>query len=100
MLVQTSTHLVAVGQDCQELWKTPAPEQPLSGGPVDIEGTWVLASRDGRLWKIDPDSGRVLATYDAMQGVAAPPTSRGSDLLLGSDEGAVLTVPLSDFEEQ
>ncbi len=100
VIVQTNTHLMAVDEECKELWKVPAPDQPLFGPPVVVGDAWVFAFRDGTLWKIGASTGRVEGTYDVLQGIAAPVVNRDGDLLLGSDEGTVVTVPMSDFEGQ
>ncbi len=77
----------------KRMWTTELLDAPLAGPPVWDKGTWLLASVNGKLWRVDAKSGKTLPWrgsqadhFDVGEPLGAAPFMMGSRLvLLGRD---------------
>ncbi|MEZ6137311.1 MAG: PQQ-binding-like beta-propeller repeat protein [Pirellulaceae bacterium] len=94
VVLQTNTKLIAISSDASMTWSIDFPNSQIVAAPADANGNWVLVNRVGQVWVIEPTSGRVVGSSDVGQALSAPPLVLPAGLLVGSDEGAVLAVPV------
>ncbi len=93
-LLQTNAQLVLVQADGSPGWSIDFPNSALVGPPIDREGKWLLLTRSGQVWLVDPTNGQVVGTSDSGQAFTSTPVVLANTLLVGSDEGAVLALPI------
>ncbi|QDV27358.1 outer membrane protein assembly factor BamB family protein [Aureliella helgolandensis] len=93
-LVQTDSAIVCVNVDGTQRWKLDFSNSTLVAPPFTSEGQLVLATQAGGLWLVDPTQGDVLGSSDARQAFTSAPIAQSSGFLVGSDEGAVLALPI------
>jgi outer membrane protein assembly factor BamB len=76
-------------------WETPLPYGPLAGAPLADNGSYILASQRGVVWRVAADSGTESAKTDVGQPLGGPPVRFGTRLLLlsGSD-GTLHVIPM------
>jgi hypothetical protein len=61
-------------------------------GPTGI----AVAATNGQAWRIDPSNGAILNTLDVGQPLSTTPFAVKGGMLLGTDEGSVLLMPLAE----
>lgn len=99
-LIQTDSHLQFVAPDGRQLWALEFPDSMLAGSPIEAQGKLVLVTRAGEIFVIDQTSGELSGRQDVGQPLSAAPLARPAGLLLGTDEGTVMAVPMpSSLEE-
>lgn len=94
VVLQTDAKLAAYSPEGQLLWSLDFPASPLLAAPSESAGKMICATRTGIVWAVDPASGAVLGQTDAGQPLSSAPVVLPSGLLFGSDEGAVLAIPM------
>ncbi|HZU97227.1 MAG TPA: protein kinase, partial [Planctomycetota bacterium] len=87
---------VELGAAKPERWRIRA-EGPIATRPLILGDRVFVGSRDDRLRAIDPTNGSVIASYDAREAISAGPIARGNTLLVGTFEGRIHAVNVSDF---
>jgi outer membrane protein assembly factor BamB len=92
-LVQVEGRLLLISEQGQIAWSIDFPKSSLVGPPAVFEGNLLIATRSGEVWNIATESGQVVGNLDLGQALSSPPLIVAKNVLLGSDEGAVLAVP-------
>jgi tRNA A-37 threonylcarbamoyl transferase component Bud32/outer membrane protein assembly factor BamB len=87
---------IELGSAKPERWRIHA-EGPIATRPLILGDRVFVGSKDDRLRAIDPTNGSVIASYDAREAISAGPIARGNTLLVGTFEGRVHAVNVSDF---
>lgn len=93
-LLQTDGKLALVSSQGQPLWTIDFPTSPLVSSPLVSGANWNLATQSGQVWVLSASDGQVLGQADVAQPLSSPLLQLGSSLLMGSDEGAVLALPI------
>lgn len=93
-IVQTDSKLIAVTAEAQEKWSIDFPKSKLLGDPLSVDGNLGLTTTSGEFWLIDPATGNVIGKQNAGQALSSAPIIRPTGILVGSDEGGVLALPL------
>lgn len=93
-LLQTDGKLALVSPQGQPLWTIDFPASPLVSPPLVSGANWSLATQSGQVWVLSASDGQVLGQADVAQPLSSPLLQHGSSLLMGSDEGAVLALPI------
>ncbi|MCA9132078.1 MAG: PQQ-binding-like beta-propeller repeat protein [Planctomycetales bacterium] len=93
-ILQTESQLLAFSSQGKRLWAVDFPNSQLVAAPQEMSGKLILATRGGNVWTLDADSGAVLGQTDVGQALSAAPLVLPAGLMLGSDEGAVLALPV------
>ncbi len=93
-VVQTDSQLMMISEDGQLKWSIDFPKSNLVGPPLPSGQNLIFVTRAGGVWSIATGSGQVVGNLDAGQALSSPPLVVSTNLLIGSDEGAVLALPL------
>ncbi len=93
-VVQTDARLVAISPESKQLWSIEFASSRLVAAPTQLGSNLVLATRSGEVWLVSSDSGEVVASVDAGQSFSSAPLVLPMALLLGTDEGDVLALPI------
>lgn len=93
-ILQTDSKLVSVSADGSQKWSIDFPKSVLVAAPMENAGNLICATRDGQVWVVQADNGTIVGSSDAGQGFTSAPILLPAGLLLGSDEGAVLALPV------
>lgn len=96
VLVQTERKLQAFGPGGEKRWEIDFPHVRLAQAPLVNETGIAIAATNGQAWLVDPQNGNVLSSLDVAQPLSAAPLAIKGGMLLGTDEGTVLLMPLSD----
>jgi outer membrane protein assembly factor BamB len=79
------------------VWKT-GTRGPVKGGIVDVDGTVYFGDLGGYLWALDAKSGVVVGDkFMRTKFNVGSPIVDGKTLIIGSDSGAIIAVPLQDI---
>jgi outer membrane protein assembly factor BamB len=71
---------------------------PVKGGAVFVDGTVYFGDYGGYLWAVDAANGRVVGVKNEHVAFnVGSPIVDGKTLIMGSDSGAILAVPLKDI---
>lgn len=95
-LLQTDGKLALISPQGQPLWTIDFPASQLVSGPLVSGTNWSLATQSGQVWVLNASDGQVVGQADVGQPLSSPLVQLGPNLLLGSDEGAVLALPIPD----
>jgi len=98
-LLQSNTELLAVSPQGQKLWSRDFPYTQLVAPPTISNSRLLLVTKAGFVLLVDKANGRTLGITDAGQALASAPIVLSSGLLIGSDEGAVLALPIPTAAE-
>ena len=93
-LVQTDSKLALVSVAGQALWTIDFPASPLVAGPLVNGEQWNLATQAGQVTVLNAKDGQVLGQADVEQALSSPLSLLGTSLLMGTEEGAVLALPI------
>ena len=94
VVVQVDGKLQAVTADGQKLWSVDFPKSKLLGAPVKTGESLVFLTTGGQVWVINQASGAITASVDVGQPLSGTAKVIAGNLLVGSDEGAVLLLPI------
>jgi len=94
IIVQVDGKLQAVSADNQKLWAVDFPKSKLLGPPLKSAESFVFLTSGGQVWVVNQSSGEVTASVDVGQPLSGTAKLIASNLLVGSDEGAVLLLPI------
>lgn len=95
VLIQTSRTLELISNDCKTVWSQPFVHAPLVSAPVAIDqDELLLATTAGVVIKIRSASGEIVAQASADQPFCSTPLVLPTGLLVGSDEGCVIAMPM------
>jgi len=92
-LVQVEGRLLLISKQGEIQWSIDFPNSSLVGPPIAWEANLLIATRSGEVWNIASESGQVVGNLDLGQTLSSPPLIVAKNVLIGSDEGAVLAVP-------
>lgn len=93
-VVQTERQLIALDASGQIAWTVDFPSSQLIGPPVSSVDKWVLANRLGQIWVVNSNDGTISGSVDLRQPLATLPLVLPKRILIGSDEGTVLAIPI------
>jgi hypothetical protein len=97
-LVQTASKLALItnqGASQETLsWEIEFPKSILLGPPLSVPGGYLVTSQAGHIWLLDAETGQPVGKTDLGYTLSCPPLVTSAGLLVGSDEGAVLELPL------
>ena len=93
-VIQSSSKLAFVADDGRKRWEVEFPKSNLIGPPVETEGKLLLATQAGQIWLLDPQSGEPVGKTDVGQTLSSTPILTLDGIMIGTDEGTVLKLPL------
>lgn len=93
-ILQTDRKVVAFNAKGDVAWSFDFPASELIAAPTQIDNQLVFANRSGAIWAVDGASGEVVGKIDAGQTLSSAPLVLPTGILVGSDEGAVLAIPM------
>lgn len=93
-LVQSDSKLALVSVEGQALWTIDFPASPLVSGPLVNGEQWSLATQAGQISVLNAKDGQLLGQTDVEQSLSSPLSLLGTSLLVGTEEGAVLALPI------
>ncbi|MFO1066708.1 MAG: PQQ-binding-like beta-propeller repeat protein [Pirellulales bacterium] len=93
--IQTDKSLSAVGPDASIIWSIELPKSVLAAPPEETPAGIVAAMTNGKVLVLGPEDGKKILDVDCGKPLSCAPLVMPGGLLLGSDEGCVLTLPLS-----
>jgi outer membrane protein assembly factor BamB len=96
IVVQTDRKLQAFGVGGAKLWEIDFPRVRLAAPPLVGATGLAIAATDGQAWLIDPANGQIRSELNAGQPLSAAPLAVPGGMMLGTDEGTVLLMRLSD----
>lgn len=96
VLVQTDRKLQAFGPGASLVWSVDFPSVRLAAAPVVGSTGIALAATNGKAWLIDPKTGATQSELDVQQPLSAAPLAVPGGMLLGTDEGTVLLMRLTE----
>ncbi len=94
IVVQLDGKLQAVSADNQKLWSVDFPKSKLLGPPLKSGESLVFLTSGGQVWVVNASSGAVTASVDVGQPLSGTAKLIASNVIVGSDEGAVLLLPI------
>jgi len=94
LLATDDDRLYCLDAGGEVVWEVPLPYGPLAGRPLGTESGDVLAARSGVLWRLDPATGKELATVEAGNPLGTGPVPLGDGLLVGGHDGCLYKVPM------
>lgn len=94
VVVQVDGKLQAVSADGQKLWAVDFPKSKLLGPPLKSGESLVFLTTGGQVWVVNQGTGAVTASVDVGQPLSGTAKVIANNLLVGSDEGAVLLLPI------
>ncbi|MGN6136774.1 MAG: outer membrane protein assembly factor BamB family protein [Aureliella sp.] len=96
IVVQTDRKLQAFGVGGAKLWEIDFPRVRLAAPPLVGATGLAIAATDGQAWLIDPANGQIRSELNAGQPLSAAPLAVPGGMMLGTDEGTVLLMRLSN----
>ncbi|MEM7473756.1 MAG: PQQ-binding-like beta-propeller repeat protein [Planctomycetota bacterium] len=95
LLLQTNAGLQLISQDGKSAWAIDFPNSAIVGEPTEMNGKVLVATVGGQVWNLSASDGSVVGNLDAGQALSsAPLVISPGGLLIGSDEGSVLAIPM------
>ena len=94
VIVQVDGKLEAISAENQKLWAVDFPKSKLLGPPLKSGESLVFLTTGGQVWVVNQSSGEVTASVDVGQPLSGTAKLISSNILVGSDEGAVLLLPI------
>ena len=94
IVVQVDGKLQAVSADNQSLWSIDFPRSTLIGPPVSSGESLIALTTSGQVWVINSATGEITGNADVGQPLSGTAKLIPSGILVGSDEGAVLLLPI------
>ncbi len=94
VFVQTENKLTAASIENQAQWSVDFSKSMLLGAPLKSANALVFLTTNGQIWVINPASGEVIGSADAGQPLSGVAKLIPSGVLVGSDEGAVVLLPI------
>ena len=94
IIVQVDGKLQAVSAENQSLWSIDFPRSTLIGTPVQSGESLIALTTNGQVWVINAATGEVTGSADVGQPLCGNAKVIPSGILVGSDEGAVLLLPI------
>jgi len=98
-LLQTNSELLMVSAAGAKLWSVQFPYTQLVATPILTNSKLLLVTKAGPVLLADPTTGEIVARTDAGQSLSSAPIVLPNGLLIGSDEGAVLALPMPTAAE-
>jgi polyvinyl alcohol dehydrogenase (cytochrome) len=79
------------------VWETPT-HGPVKGGLVDVDGIVYFGDYGGYLWALDAKTGSVVGDKQMHTAFnVGSPLVVGRTLIIGSDSGSVIAIPLEEI---
>jgi len=94
LLLQTQRGLMALDSGGKKVWETPLPTSPVLGPPSVADGKCYVTNRQGQLWILELETGKVVASHDYSQPLSTPPVILEAKVLMGTEDGTVLIADL------
>lgn len=94
IVVQLDGKLVGVSADNQQLWAADFPKSKLLGAPLKAGESLICVTTGGQIWVLNHSSGEITASVDVGQPLSGTAKVIANNILVGSDEGAVLLLPI------
>jgi outer membrane protein assembly factor BamB len=89
LLAGEDNRLTCIDGQGKRLWQIELKYGPLAGVPLQSGEHFILASRDGTVWRIDAANGKELGKLDVGCPLATGASLFGQDLLIGGHDGAI-----------
>lgn len=93
-LLQTDSKLVMLTAEGKIAWAIDFPKSIMLGPPIVAGDNLIVITGAGGVWNIAAANGQVVGNLDAGQAFSSLPLVVSNNLLIGSDEGAVLALPI------
>jgi outer membrane protein assembly factor BamB len=84
--------LLCFGAKGRLLWQNPLRYGPLAGLPLRVGSHYLLAARNGALWRVDAATGKELGKVETGYPLATGPVAFGGQLLVGGHDGTLYEV--------
>ncbi len=94
VVVQVDGKLEAVSAENQKLWSIDFPKSKLLCPPLKTGESLVVLTTGGQVWVINQGTGEITASVDVGQPLSGSAKLISTNILVGSDEGAVLLLPV------
>lgn len=86
--------LIAANANGKRVWSSPLDRQVLSGKPVIVDEDILVGTTTGNLLRFSKESGKRLSEANIGEPINGTPLILGNELLLPTDGGSVITVPI------
>lgn len=93
-LVQTDSRILALTPEGKQQWSLPMTRAKLVGAPLVGNNQLILATQTGEILVVDAGTGEVSGRIATGQPFSSRPLVLPAGLLVGSDEGTVLALPV------
>ncbi len=90
ILLVTNEQLICRNEQGAAAWSIPWPHGKLAGQPLSRAAEWILVSRQGRAFGLNPTDGSLNWQVDLGQPCAAGPVQIGDRLAVAAHDGALL----------
>jgi outer membrane protein assembly factor BamB len=94
VIVQVEEKIQAISAENQQLWAIDFPQSMLLGPPLKSGDNLIFLSISGQIRVVNQASGEVIGSADIGQPLSGAARIISSGIVVGSDEGAVLLVPV------
>ncbi len=98
-VLQTNNELLTISPQGAKVWAKQFPYTQLIAPPVVLNGQLLLVTKAGPVLLVDQASGKLTGRVDAGQSLSSAPIVLAKGVLVGSDEGAVLALPMPTATE-
>ncbi|MBL9124483.1 MAG: protein kinase [Planctomycetaceae bacterium] len=92
LLATDRDELICVDPQGKIRWQVALPAGPLASVPIEFDGSLWGASRRGKVWRFDPQTGAEQATIEVGETLNAGPVLAGARLLLSASDGTLLVI--------
>ena len=98
-VLQTNAELLAISPTGQKRWSIDFPYTQLVAAPTQVGNNLLMVTKAGPVLLLDAATGSTVGLADAGQALTSAPLVLPNGLLIGSDEGAVLALPMPSSAE-
>ncbi len=99
IVVQTDSELHLFAANGERKWSIEFVDSKLVAPPSQSDGDLLLATRSGELWQVALADGRVAGKLTVARQFSCAPLVVSRGVLIGTDEGSVLALPMPDSPE-
>ena len=93
LLVSTDDdHLLCFDAKGKQLWSVSLEHGALAGAPLRVDGQYLIASRNGIIWRADAATGKESGKVDVGYPLATGPVMCGQEVLVGGHDGTLYEV--------
>jgi outer membrane protein assembly factor BamB len=94
LLATDDDQLYCLDDNQEIVWRLPLSDGPLAGAPLSTEAGYVLATKSGAIYRLEPATGKELARIETGYPLGTGPVPFGDGLLVGGHDGCLYQVPM------